>query len=63
MLRTVSVIVIIWLISLSAISSYAQEEEFNHIVKIVKSGNSKELVKKFGSKTAVAGTNLTMYNG
>ena len=49
MLRTVSVIVIILLISFSATSSYAQEEDFNHIVKIVKSGNSKELVKKFGS--------------
>lgn len=49
MLRTVSVIVIILLISFSATSSYAQEEDFNNIVKIVKSGNSKELVKKFGS--------------
>ena len=48
--KSIQIIAIILLIGLFASPTFAQEEEFDQIVKIVKSGNAKELVKKFAVK-------------
>ena len=40
-------ILIFLLVSSSVSSSLAQDDDFDQIVKIIKSGNAKELVKKF----------------
>ena len=45
--NSIQIILIVLLIGLNASSTFAQEQEFDQIVKIVKSGNAKELVKKF----------------
>ena len=47
--NSIKIIALILLVGLFANSSFAQEEDFDQIVKIVKSGNAKELVKKFAS--------------
>ena len=47
--KSIQIILIILLFGLNASTSYAQEEDFDQIVKIVKSGNAKELVKKFAT--------------
>jgi hypothetical protein len=47
--KSLKIISIILLVGLIASLSFAQEDDFDLIVKIVKSGNAKELVKKFTS--------------
>lgn len=45
--KAISIILTFLIVGASYSTVLAQEEDFDHIVKIVKSGNSKELVKKF----------------
>ena len=47
MYRTLRIIAIFLLAGFTIPTTYAQDKEFDQIVKIIKSGNSKELVKMF----------------
>lgn len=47
MRRAIPIILAFLLVVAGNSITLAQEDDFDHIVKIVKSGNSKELVKKF----------------
>ena len=49
MARSIQIILIFLLVSSDVSSSFAQEADFDQLVKIVRSGNAKELVKKFAS--------------
>ena len=47
--KAIQIILIILLVGLNVSSSFGQEEDFDQIVKIVKSGNAKQLVKIFAT--------------
>lgn len=49
MSKTIQIILIILLVGLNTSASFGQEEDFDQIVKIVKSGNAKQLVKTFAA--------------
>lgn len=47
MSRSIQFIVILLLVGATVSSSYGQEDDFDQIVRIIKSGNAKQLVKTF----------------